>query len=173
MHAVQRSVAMGLIVDESKRKVEPMTNSTPKPQTTERIVVGVDGSAASIDAVRWAARQAQLTGAALEAVIAWQYPMSSSGYLLGVQDDWQANAQSVIEHAMELADLPADLVTAQRVIEGHPAEMLIQTAMGADLLVVGSRGHGGFAGMLIGSVSEHVCSHAPCPVLVVRHLEAQ
>lgn len=148
-----------------------MSSSAPESQGKERIVVGVDGSAASIDALRWAARQASLTGAALEAVIAWQYPMSSSGYLLGVQDDWRANAQTVIDHAVDLADLPADLSSSRQVIEGHPAQVLGDAATGADLLVVGSRGHGGFSGMLLGSVSEHVCSHAPCPVLVVRHIE--
>lgn len=148
-----------------------MSSSAPQQQSTGRLVVGVDGSAASIDALQWAARQAKLTGAALEAVIAWQYPMPSSGYLLGVQDDWQANAKTAIDHAVDHADLPAEVSTSRRVIEGHPAQVLSDAATGADLLVVGSRGHGGFTGMLIGSVSAHVCSHAPCPVLVVRHID--
>ena len=56
----------------------------------------------------------------------------------------------------------------QEVLEGHPAQLLVTAAEGADLVVVGSRGHGGFVGMLLGSVSQHVAAHAPCPVLVVR-----
>lgn len=146
-----------------------MSSSAPESQSRERIVVGVDGSAASIDALRWATRQASLTGAALETVIAWQYPIPSSGYLVGVQDDWRANAKTALDHAVDHADLPAALSTSRRTLEGHPAQVLVEAAAGAALLVVGSRGHGGFVGMLLGSVSEHVCSHASCPVVVVRH----
>lgn len=150
-----------------------MSSSAPKPQAEQRIIVGVDGSAESIDALQWAARQAQLSGATLEAVIAWQYPMSSSGYLLGVREDWKAQSRTVIDHAVDLAELPAELQISRRVIEGHPAQVLSEAASDADLLVVGNRGHGGFPGMLLGSVSAHVCSHAPCPVVVIRHSNAR
>lgn len=134
-----------------------------------RIVVGVDGSPASADALSWAARQAELTGAAIEAVTSWEYPMAFGGYPAANEIDWPANARSVLDSALDQAlGEAADPVT-RTVVEGHPAKVLIDAAAGAELLVVGSRGHGGFAGLLLGSVSEYVVAHAPCPVLVVRH----
>lgn len=138
-------------------------------QSQERIVVGVDGSSASIDALKWAIRQSSLTGATVEAVISWQFPMAYGGYPGGAGVDWPANAQTVLDTAVdEAVGSQADQISRQ-VVRGHPAQVLLDAAAGADLLVVGSRGHGGFAGMLLGSVSEHVAAHAPCPVLVIRH----
>lgn len=142
---------------------------TDMAQPQERIVVGVDGSAAAIDALKWAQRQASLTGAVVEAVLAWQHPMMSGGYPLAAEVDWPSNAQTVLDLAVEEA-LGAEAADVSRTtIEGHPAKALIDAAKGAALLVVGSRGYGGFTGMLLGSVSEHVAAHASCPVLVVRH----
>jgi nucleotide-binding universal stress UspA family protein len=133
-----------------------------------RIVVGVDGSAASRDALRWAARQAELTGASLEVVTSWSYP-TTYGFPVIANVDWEQGARTVLDEALadELGDAAERVV--RRVVEGHPARVLAELAAGADLLVVGSRGHGGFAGLLLGSVSEHVVTHAPCPVVVVRH----
>ncbi len=133
------------------------------------MVVGVDGSPASIDALKWATRQASLTGAAVEAVIAWQYPMMSGGYPIATEVDWPSTAQEVLDTAVTEAFGAHSDQVSRTVIEGHPAKVLIDAAADADLLVVGSRGHGGFAGMLLGSVSEHVAAHAHCPVLVIRH----
>lgn len=135
----------------------------------ERIIVGVDGSPASIDALKWAARQASLTGAAVEAVMAWQYPMMSGGYPIAAGVDWPSNAQRVLDTTLTEAFGADGDQMSRTVVEGHPAKVLIDAAAGADLLVVGSRGHGGFTGMLLGSVSEHVAAHALCPVLVIRH----
>jgi nucleotide-binding universal stress UspA family protein len=138
-------------------------------QPEARIVVGVDGSAASMDALRWASRQAALTGAAVEAVISWQYPVVARGYPMSVDVDWQSNARTALDAAVdEILGAEAASV-ARNVVEGHPAQVLLEAATGADLLVVGGRGHGGFAGMILGSVSAHVVAHASCPVLVVRH----
>ncbi|MGI8416174.1 MAG: universal stress protein [Nakamurella sp.] len=139
-------------------------------QRQERIVVGVDGSSASIDALEWANRQASLTGAAIEAVIGWQCPTVYGGYPLADTTDWPSNAQGILDTAVDQAVGADHTEIARKVIEGHPAQVLIDAAAGADLLVVGSRGHGGFTGMLLGSVSAHVAAHAPCPVLVVRHI---
>ncbi|RPE31888.1 universal stress protein [Kitasatospora cineracea] len=133
------------------------------------IVVGVDGSASSERALRWAARQAQLTGEPLRVVLAWQLP---PGYGMPVDfsdTDFEGQARQALESSVAeaLGEHPGvDVV--RRVIQGHPAPVLIEEARDAGLLVVGSHGRGAFTGMLLGSVSGHCVHHAPCPVLVVR-----
>ena len=133
-----------------------------------RIVVGVDGSKASIDALRWAIRQAQLTDSELQAVSSYSFP---SQYAEFVADDfdWEAHANSVIEEALASVGAAGDVKITRTTTQGHAAQVLIAASTDADLLVVGSRGHGGFAGMMLGSVSVHVSAHADCPVVVVRH----
>jgi nucleotide-binding universal stress UspA family protein len=139
--------------------------------TTDRrlrgIVVGVDGSEQPKRALRWAARQAHLTEAGLNAVIAWQFP-TSYGYV-SIDVDWDENARSVLNQAVNdaVGGTNAEQVY-QHVVEGHPASVLLNAAADADLLVVGSRGHRGFVGMLPGSVSQHVVTHARCSVVVVH-----
>lgn len=136
-----------------------------------RIVVGVDGSLASLDAVRWAAEQARLTGSEVEAVLSWQFPTMFASEFYTAGNDWPHIAQLTMDSALsQVGDLSPVRITA-RVVQGHPAEVLIAASAEADLLVVGSRGHGGFAGALLGSVSEYVAAHATCPVLVIRHTE--
>jgi nucleotide-binding universal stress UspA family protein len=134
------------------------------------IVVGVDGSEESREALRWAAHQAKLTGASLKAVTAWEIPtMVGWAPVFPVDYDPESLAGRILDEAI-LAVLGSHPdVTVERVVtEGHPAPLLIAAAAGADLLVVGSRGHGEFAGMLIGSVSEHLVSRSPCAIVVVR-----
>jgi nucleotide-binding universal stress UspA family protein len=132
-----------------------------------RIVVGVDGSPASLHALRFAHRQADLTGAELYAVTTWTYPLSFDDPV--DPTDWQANAETILDTALGEALAASDAAGVLRhVAEGHPAGVLLASVEAADLLVVGSRGHGGFAGMLLGSVSQHVAAHSPCPVVVVR-----
>jgi nucleotide-binding universal stress UspA family protein len=137
-------------------------------------VAGVDGSPSSLAALRWAVRQAALTGASVQAVIAWQYPAPVSGYgwapvaVLEVAD-YEEIAEKVVTEAISTAVDPGSDVRVTTVVrEGNPTQVLIAAAVGADLLVVGSRGHGGFAGALLGSVSQHCVHHAPCPVAVIR-----
>lgn len=133
------------------------------------IVVGLDGSDSSIEALRWAAAQARLAGSTLDVVSAWHYPAS-----LGWSTPWpsefnpEADAQKALSEIVsrELGG-ERDLAVRETVVEGHPAEVLLDEAKRADLLVVGSRGHGAFAGMLLGSVSQHCVAHAECPVVVV------
>jgi nucleotide-binding universal stress UspA family protein len=144
--------------------------STEKGLGSPRIVVGVDGSPSSKAALRWAIRQAGLTGAEVEAVTAWRYP---TGYgMAPISDgtvDFEGDAGKTLAEALaEVSGLAPDVMACPRVIEGHPADVLLREARGADLLVVGSRGHGGFAAALLGSVSQHCVQHAPCPVLVLR-----
>jgi nucleotide-binding universal stress UspA family protein len=132
--------------------------------------VGVDGSPSSMKALRWAIRQAKLTGAEVEAVTAWSYP---SGYgwaaLSDGAADFEGDAGKLLVKALaQVSGIAPDVVVEPLVAQGHAADVLVRAAEGADLLVVGSRGHGGFAGMLLGSVSQHCVQHAPCPVLVLR-----
>jgi nucleotide-binding universal stress UspA family protein len=135
-----------------------------------RIVVGIDGSPASLDALSWAARQADLTGDSLEVVAAWEWPTSAE-WTLPVPDDFnpEADVKRTLESAVEsVRSAHPDLVVDPRVVAGHPAPVLVEASKGADLLVVGSRGHGAFVGLLLGSVSEYCATNAHCPVLVHR-----
>jgi nucleotide-binding universal stress UspA family protein len=135
-----------------------------------RIVVGIDGSDSSVGALGWAARQAEMTGGALEVVMTWDWPISygwTIPYPAGF--DPSESAQRVLDETVAAVrkEHPG-LRLSSRLAEGHPAPILIEESKRATLLVVGSRGHGEFAGMLLGSVSEHCATHAHCPVLVHR-----
>jgi nucleotide-binding universal stress UspA family protein len=139
---------------------------------TGRIVVGVDGSKASKDALAWAARQAGLTGAHLQVIITWHVPVGAYGAPIPLPTDYDFISDSEQELAKVIREVLGDhpgVEVAAVVLEGHPATRLIEESVGAELLVVGSRGHGAFTGMLLGSVSEHCVTHASCPVVVVRH----
>jgi nucleotide-binding universal stress UspA family protein len=139
-----------------------------------RIVVGVDSSHGSKVALRWALNQARLTGASVEVVTAWQHP-AMYGYSYGAMAVPSADDGMAAMAEKALAETVADVVGTQdkpvdvrtTVDEGPAAHVLLTAAAGAELLVVGSRGHGGFAGMLLGSVSQHCAHHAPCPVIVI------
>jgi nucleotide-binding universal stress UspA family protein len=139
-----------------------------------RIVVGVDGSLSSRAALRWAVRQAKFTGAMVDAVIGWQIPVMLQNYswapiYLEEASDFADDARKRIDAVISEEVAPADspLVRSQ-VVHGHPAQVLLAAAAGADLLVVGSRGHGSFADALLGSVGQHCVHHAHCPVLIMR-----
>jgi nucleotide-binding universal stress UspA family protein len=138
-----------------------------------RIVVGIDGSESSASALRWAIRQAGLTGASVDAVIAWHYPVAA-GYAWGAGGmdqgyDVKGIAGKTLAGAISNAVGPGSGVRiCPRVVEGDPARVLLDAAARAGLLVVGSRGHGGFTEALLGSVSQHCVHHAPCPVVVIR-----
>ncbi len=134
------------------------------------IVVGVDGSSASKDALRWAARQDRLTGAELRAVCAWRMP-GGYGWVADYADiDFAADARKGLDETVaDALGANPDVQIVTDVRQGHPAAILIDASQGAALLVVGSHGHGAFAGMLLGSVSQHCAQHAACPVLIVRH----
>ncbi len=135
------------------------------------IVVGVDGSKSSIDALKWAAHQARLTGASLEVITTWEYP-TSLGWAPAWPPDWDPGgeaATALAEVVQNVLGTDPGIEVRQQVLEGHPAVALLSAAEHADLLVVGSRGHGAFSGMLLGSVSEHCSTHSPCPVVIIRH----
>lgn len=143
----------------------------------ERIVVGVDGSKESQNALRWALTEARLRGAAVEAVHVWRYPAWTYAPVIltppvFAHDDLVAEARSVLDHAVDavLAGGPDGPTVERVVVEGGAAEQLVDRAdtQGASLLVVGHRGRGGFAGLLLGSVANQCAAHAGCPVVVVR-----
>jgi nucleotide-binding universal stress UspA family protein len=133
-------------------------------------VVGVDGSPPSLLALEWAARQAGLTNATLEVVTTWEW-QNSIGWTLPFPADYDpaTDARKVLDDILEkLYVAHPDLMVRSIVVEGHPSPVLVEASRGADLLVVGNRGHGEFSGMLLGSVSEFCAAHAHCPVLVFR-----
>ena len=148
-----------------------LTNRQSEP--IHRIVVGVDGSESSVAALEWALRQAELTGSALEAITTWEWPTNYGwAYPFPPEYDPKVDAQKMLSDALRpLLEAHPDVPVQTTVVEGHPAPVLVAASKGADVLVVGSRGHGEFAGMLIGSVSEHCATNAHCPVLVLRPSE--
>ncbi len=138
------------------------------------VVVGVDGSPASAMALAWAVRYAKATGASIRAVRAWHYPAAVGPAPVGVAPasvsaEVAEGQQKELDQAVTAAlgnNTPVAVQT--KVAYGHPAEVLVDESADADLLVVGNRGHGGFTGMLLGSVSMYVVHSAHCPVTVVR-----
>ena len=149
-----------------------------------KIVVGVDGSDASKDALRWAVDEARLRGAQVVAVNAWQLPAAAPdiGPMMATATgpyefaelvpQLEESARLLVEGAVqEIAGSAAGVEIQSVAVEGPPARVLIDAARDADLLVVGSRGHGGFTGLLVGSVSLQAVQHAPCPVVICRHRE--
>jgi len=139
-----------------------------------RVVVGVDGSVESVEALRWAADYAAATGATVDAVMAWHAP-TAVGVVPPritpqmITDEVRTNMLEELDKSLVAVFGPATPPSVQaQVTYGHPAEVLIEESRHADLLVVGYRGHGAFAGMLTGSVSMHCVSNAHCSVVVVR-----
>jgi nucleotide-binding universal stress UspA family protein len=134
----------------------------------DRIVVGVDGSASSIAALRYGARMAAAFDAPLEAVTMWTYPAYADPALV---KEWspERDAKAILDEAIERAfagDPPEGL--KRTVMSGPPARVLIEMSKDSGMLVLGSRGRGGFVGLLLGSVSAACAEHAHCPVIVVH-----
>ncbi len=141
--------------------------------TWKTILVGVDGSRGSRKALTWAAAEAAEHGADLVVLHVWERtllpaagsPSVPAGEASETSEDAGGELVQIIKE--ELGENPP-VVAQPRVKRGRPAEVLIEESAGADLLVVGTRGHGGFAGLVLGSVSQHVAAYAQCPVTVVR-----
>lgn len=134
-----------------------------------RIVVGVDGSDHSIKAVRAGADLAKALGLSLHAIAAWQWPIAGSEFAAAVTWNPEEDALTILKEVTGtvFGDAVPDWFTSEAV-KGSAAQTLIDASENARFVVVGSRGHGGFAGMLLGSVSNAVAAHAKCNVLVVH-----
>jgi len=137
------------------------------------IVVGVDGSAGSRAALTWAAAEAADHGAELVVVNVWEHTLLPPAGSVSVSEHYvpdpsQRTADDLVQVIKEELGEQPPVVVQPRVKQGSPAKVLIEESVGADLLVVGTRGHGGFAGLVLGSVSQHVSAYAQCPVTVVR-----
>ena len=136
------------------------------------IVVGVDGSEGSRDAVRWAAGQARLTGASVRAVASWRWPNYVTRVPPGA--DLQSETTLVVHELLGpvRADFP-EVQIIEHVVQGPAGPALLTQSEGASLLVVGARGRAAFPGMLLGSVAEYCVRNGPCPVVVVRTLPGE
>jgi nucleotide-binding universal stress UspA family protein len=146
-----------------------------------RVVVGVDGSPGAIAALRFAVDEARLRGATLQVVHASEAPEwsgtpggyvvvgepASSHDLAGIEESYAEAATQALESQIAGVDT-SGVEVAVDAVSGDPARALLDAAEGADLLVVGSRGRGGFRGLVLGSTSQKVAHHAPCPVVIVR-----
>ena len=142
------------------------------------VVVGVDGSAGANAALRWALAEARLRKAPLRIVHTWRssYVGGADGFTntldVDVSDLYRA-AEELLEKVIgEVVGEVEDVRIERQVVQGSAAEVLVGAVAAGDLLVVGSRGHGGFAGLLLGSVSQQCVHHAPCTVVVVHSPKA-
>ncbi len=139
------------------------------------IVVGVDGSDSAQAALRFALDEARLRGAAVRAVTAWQVPTAAFGGAFvpptdDLLDELETGARRTLERALTDAGDRAEGIRVESVVRNStPARLVLDEADDADLLVVGSRGLGGFRGLLLGSVGQQCTHHAPCPVVIVPH----
>jgi len=151
-------------------------NEKEKWNRAPAVVVGVDGSAGAKEALRWALREGRLRNSPVRVVHAWTFgytywggelePYTSLGFDLS---DLQRAAEDLLERALvDVEDETEGVEIERQVAQGPAAEVLVELVAPSDLLVVGSRGHGGFAGLLLGSVSQQCVHHAPCPVVVVH-----
>jgi nucleotide-binding universal stress UspA family protein len=137
------------------------------------IVVGVDGSPGSRKALNWAAAEAADHGADLVVVNVWEHTLLPPAGSVSVSEHYvpdpsQSTAEDLLRIIKEELGAKPPVPVRPHVKQGRPAKVLIEDSANADLLVVGNRGHGGFAGLVLGSVSQHVAAYAKCPVTVVH-----
>jgi nucleotide-binding universal stress UspA family protein len=136
----------------------------------QRIVVGIDGSPAATAALDWAATMADSTGASVEVIATWQWPTGyGAGPMFPAEYDPADDAARIAREAIDSArPLHRGVEFVALVVEGHASKVLVDASRGAELLALGTRGHGELGGLLLGSVTEHCAAHAHCPVLVFR-----
>ena len=154
----------------STRPIQSRSGRGGTAPTTATVVVGVDGSESAQEALRFAVGEARLRGAGLRVVNAW-YPAKTA--ITGFASDrdptvFVDNARAALETALDAIGDHADVAIEAVVCVGRPAQVLVEEARGADLLVVGARGHGGFAGLRPGSVGHRCSRHSSCPTVIVH-----
>jgi nucleotide-binding universal stress UspA family protein len=145
--------------------------TTPQ-ESTGRIVVGTDGSLSADAAVLWAVDEADRRNAELVVVHAWEYPYSSELGSPQAYDLTRVDAALVLERSVEQCRDRGGGTVDGRLVEGPAAKALLDASADADLVVVGSRGRGGFRSLLFGSVAHTVAAHSTRPVVVVRAVTA-
>jgi len=139
------------------------------PTHEHRIVVGVDGSDDSAKALEWASHQAELTDSSVEIVSTWKMPSSYGWASMPIHYNPVADVKEKLGRIVDQARSEHPGVSYDVTIaEGDAAPCLLERSKNAALLVVGTRGHGGFTGLLLGSVSMHCATHAHCPVVILR-----
>jgi nucleotide-binding universal stress UspA family protein len=131
--------------------------------------VGFDGSPSGAAALARAAALAERSHATLDVITAWHYPIAYGGYPITSNWSPHEDAKDTLRAGLlhQFGQVTPEWVSG-RATEGQPARVLIEASDGAEMLVVGSRGHGGFAGLLLGSVSSACAEHAACPVLIMH-----
>jgi nucleotide-binding universal stress UspA family protein len=154
---------------------EPLETAQP---IGERIVVGIDGSGTAHGALQWAVDEGRLRQAHVHVVHAWRAPIPHLGAAplasMSVGPlDFERAAERTLDAALRRVDTTGLAAPVERIVtSGSAAWAILEVAKGADLVVVGSRGLGGFTGLVVGSVSHQVATHAPCPVVVIPPLQA-
>ena len=160
--STDRSSSTAIVVNHDAAALEP-------PASQHRIVVGIDGSRESARALEWAITQAQQSGAILEIVTVWMFPMAIGYAFTTTVDDVRHKARSLVDEAVShVRDVAPDVVVRGEATEQSPGPALVKASKGADLLVVGSQGMGGFEELLVGSVARYCARHACCSVVLAR-----
>lgn len=131
------------------------------------VVAGVDGAPTTARVLDFAFREAELRGLALRAVHAWSLPQAA-GFLSPADGGERDEVLLLKERLAAHRERHPEVEVIEEVVHGHPVAVLRQAAAGAALLVVGSHGYGTLKGMVLGSVSQAMVHHAPCPLAVVR-----
>jgi nucleotide-binding universal stress UspA family protein len=139
--------------------------------TVRKIVVGIDGSQSSINALSWALKEAKHHSASVHVVHVWSLPLAvdpMGGVIFSPVEEFRSAAEGVLKHTLEtVKSLVGDTKITSTVEYGSASQHLLDAASTADMVVVGRRGHGGFLGLLIGSVAEQIAHHAKCPAVIV------
>lgn len=141
----------------------------PDPGPAARIVVGYDGSLPSLKALDWAIEEARQRSAVLDVVTAWTFPMALGYSFVHTVHEVEQTARAALDMALShVAERDPEVVSRGEDVDDAPGPALVRAARGADMLVVGCRGLGGFETLLLGSVSDYCAKHASCTVVVVR-----
>ena len=140
-----------------------------EPTIMQRFVVGVDGSDGSAKALDWAIAEAIRSPTCLELVTAWMFPMAIGYAFAETPEMVRQQAQQIADMSVShVASVAPDVVVRSTLRQAEAGPALVELSKGADLLVVGSRGDGGFRDLLLGSVGTYCARHAHCPIVIVR-----